>query len=175
MAKLRKMLSDWQADYIQSIMRLMETQSKETLATWALNYSEEYLLPLWLKSYPQDGRPLAAIDAARSWLSGEHKLNQAKPIILACHEAARMAEGNSVAQASARAIGQSASTIHSARHAIGLAFYGALALAYDRLGTDAKWEDIEVEAIKECGLMEAALRAIAVEDETNPAKIEWHC
>lgn len=175
MPRLRKMLSDWRAPYIQSLMKLIESQSKETLANWAVDYSEKVLLPLWNKYYPDDLRPQDAINAARRWLSGEIKLPQAKAVILECHAAAREADGNPVAQASARAIGQCASTIHSARHCIGLAFYGALAVAYDVLGTDTPWEQIEQYAAKECGRMEAALRAVAVEDERNPAKIDWKC
>lgn len=175
MPRLRKMLSDWRTPYIQSLMKLIESQSKETLTNWAIDYSEKVLLPLWNKYYPDDLRPQDAINAARRWLSGEIKLPQAKAVILECHAAAREADGNPVAQASARAIGQCASTIHSARHCIGLAFYGALAVAYDVLGTDTPWEQIEQYAAKECGRMEAALRAVAVEDERNPAKIDWKC
>ncbi|HHX72148.1 MAG TPA: hypothetical protein GX701_04370 [Clostridiales bacterium] len=175
MAKTRKMLSDWRAPYIQSLMKLIETQSKGTLANWAVDYSEQVLLPLWNKHYPDDLRPQNALNAARQWLSGSMKLPQVKPIILECHAAARQSEGNPVAQAAARAIGQCASTIHSARHCIGLAFYGALAVAYDQLGTDSPWEQIEQFAADECCRMEAALRSVSVEDEPNPAKIDWKC
>jgi len=175
MPKTRKMLSDWKAPYIQSLMKLIETQSKSTLAHWAVDYSERVLLPLWSKHYPDDLRPHNALNVAREWLSGAIKLPQAKSVILECHAAARAADGNPVAQAAARAIGQCASTIHSARHCIGLAFYGALAVAYDRLGTDAPWGQIEQCAAKECGRMEAALRAVAVENEPNLAKIDWKC
>lgn len=175
MPKTRKMLSDWKAPYIQSLMSLIETQSKETLANWAIAYSEAVMQPLWERDYPNDLRPQQALKAAREWLSGTIKLPQAKKEILACHGAARDAEGNPVAQAAARAIGQSASTIHSARHCIGLAFYGALAVAYDQLGTAASWDEIEQCAAAECGRIEAALRSIAVEHETNPAKINWNC
>lgn len=175
MPKARKMLSDWKAPYIQSLMKLIETQSKETLSYWAIEYAQLVILPLWCKCYPHDQRPQNALKAAREWLSGEIKLPQAKPIILECHAAAREAEGNPVAQASARAIGQSASTIHSARHCIGLAFYGAVAVAYEQLGKDAPWIQIEQCAAQECGRMEAALRDVAVKDEHNPAKINWKC
>ena len=175
MPKTRKMLSDWKAPYIQSLMKLIETQSKSTLAYWAVDYSERVLLPLWSKHYPDDLRPHNALNVAREWLSGAIKLPQAKSVILECHAAARAADGNPVAQAAARAIGQCASTIHSARHCIGLAFYGALAVAYDRLGTDAPWGQIEHCAAEECGRMEAALRAVAVENEPNLAKIDWKC
>lgn len=40
MPKARKMLSDWEAPYIQSLMKLIETQSKATLAFWAVDYAE---------------------------------------------------------------------------------------------------------------------------------------
>ncbi|MFX4262489.1 putative immunity protein [Pelotomaculum propionicicum] len=174
MPKARKMLSNWEAPYIQSLMKLIKTQSKATLATWAVDYSGKVILPLWSKYYPDDLRPQSALNAAREWLSGAIKLPQAKSAILECHAAARETDGNPVAQAAARTIGQCASTIHSARHCIGLAFYGAIAVAYDRLGTDVPWGQIEQCAAEECGRMEAALRAAAV-DEPNPARIEWKC
>lgn len=175
MPKTRKMLSDWEAPYIQSLMKLIETQSKATLAFWVVDYSERVILPLWRKYYPDDLRPQGALNAAREWLSGKIKLRQAKSAILECHAAARETDGTPVAQAAARAIGQCASTIHSARHCIGLAFYGALAVAYDQLGTNAPWGEIEQCAAEECEQMEAALRAVAVENEPNPAKIDWKC
>ena len=169
------MLSDWRAPYIQSLMKLIETQSKATLATWSIDYAERRILPLWQKHYRDDSRPQEALNVARAWLAGKIKLTEAKPIILACHEAARGAEGNPVAQAAARAVGQCASTIHSAQHCVGLAFYGALAVAYDELGIKISWEAIERRAAEECGKMEEALREIAVIDEPNPAKINWNC
>ena len=175
MPKARKMISNWDAPYIQPLVKLIETQSKPTLAHWVINYSQQVLLPLWSKYYPEDLRPYNALLAAREWLSGEIKLPQAKIAILACHAAAREAETNPVAQAAARAIGQSASTIHSARHCIGHALYGSLAVAYETLGKDAPWEKLEQCAALECGRMLEALRAVAVINEPNPAKIDWKC
>ncbi len=175
MRKPRKMLSDWDAPYIQLLVKLIETQSKATLAHWAVDYAERILLPLWSKYNPDDLRPKNALNAAREWLSGAIKLPQAKAAILECHGAAREAEVSPVAQASARAIGQSASTIHSARHCIGLALYGAIAVSYDTLGTNAPWDQLEQCAAEECGRMLDALYAVAVENEPNPAKIDWKC
>lgn len=175
MPKLRKMLNDCDAPYIRSLMELIETQSKKTLANWAIDYGENTILPFWNKHAQEDMRPQNALNAGRAWLAGEIKLPQAKAAILDCHAAAREAEGNPVAQAAARAIGQSASSIHVATHCLGLALYGALAVAYDRLGTDAPWEQIESCAAEECGRMQTALRAVAVENEDNPAKINWRC
>ncbi len=175
MPKARKMLSDWNAPYIQALMKLIETQSKSTLAHWAVDYAEQSILPLWNKHYPEDQRPQNALHAAREWLSGSIKLPQAKTSILECHAAAREADTNPVAQAAARAIGQCASTIHSARHCIGLALYGALAVAYDTLGKNASWKALEQCAADECWRMLDALQAVSVKDEPNPAKIVWKC
>ena len=175
MPKARKMLSDWNAPYIQALIKLIETQSKSTLAHWAVDYAEQSILPLWNKHYPEDQRPHNALHAAREWLSGSIKLPQAKTSILECHAAAREADTNPVAQAAARAIGQCASTIHSARHCIGLALYGALAVAYDTLGKNASWKALEQCAADECWRMLDALQSVSVEDEPNPAKIVWKC
>jgi len=173
MPEVRKMLGNRNAPYIQPLVKLIETQSKSTLAHWAVDYAGQFILPLWSKHYPDDLRPKNALDAARRWLSGEIKLPRVKVEILACHTAAREAEDNPVAQAAARAIGQCASTIHSARHCIGLALYGAIAVAYDTLGTGAPWEQLEQCAAEECGRMLEALRAVSVSNEQNPAKINW--
>lgn len=175
MPKARKMLSDWNAPYIQALMKLIETQSKSTLAHWAVDYAEQTILPLWSKHYPEDQRPQIALHTAREWLSGAIKLPQAKRVILECHAAAREADTNPVAQAAARAIGQCASTIHSARHCIGLALYGALAVAYDSIGTNAPWKELEQCAAEECWCMYDALQAVSVENEPNPAKVNWKC
>jgi hypothetical protein len=175
MPKARRMLSDINAPYLQSIMRLIETQSKVTIANWCVNYAEEHLLPIFEKAYPDDLRPRGALTAAREWLDGKIKLPEAKKRILDCHEAAREAEANPAARAAARAIGQSAATIHSPTHSLGLPLYGALAIAYDRAGVNEKWEVYEGIAASECGKMEDPLRAIAVENEPKPAKVKWKC
>lgn len=89
MNKARKMLSDWKAPYILSLMRFIETQSKATLANRAVNDFVQSMLPLWQKYYPDDMRPQNALNAARDWLSGKMTLPQVKAIILECHSAAR--------------------------------------------------------------------------------------
>ena len=65
MPKPRKMLNNWDAPYIQSLVKLIETQSKSTLAHWAVDYAEQVLLPVWRKHYPDDLRPQNALDAAK--------------------------------------------------------------------------------------------------------------
>jgi hypothetical protein len=175
MPKPRKMLSDCDAPYIVSLMRLIETQSKATIADWCVSYAEAHLQPVWEKAFPDDGRPRAALQAARDWLEGKIKLPVAKKFILDAHAAAREAETNPAAQAAARAIGQAASSVHSATHSLGLPLYGSLAIAYGRLGVESPWEERLRLAAEECRKMEAALKAVAVEDEPNPAKVNWKC
>lgn len=172
MAKVRKVLTDLDAPYLQPLLLRMETQSKETLARFAVDYAEGTLLPLWRRAgHGEDLRPGRALEAARQWLEGTVKFPQVKEAILACHGAARACEDDAAAMAAARAVGHAASTIHAPRHAVGLALYGALAVAYAALGTDAPWKDIEACAAEECLRMAKALDAVAVEHEGNPARI----
>ena len=176
MPKYRKMLSDINTPYVQSLMRIIETQSKITLANWSIGYALEYVLPIYEKTYPDDTRCRNALDAALEWMDGKVKLPYVKDIILnECHVAAREATDEPAAQAAARTCGQVAATIHSPRHSLGLALYGSLAIAYDKIGLEAKWDAIVDVAADECGKMEAALRAVAIEDEPNPATIKWSC
>lgn len=175
MAKLRKMLGKADSPYILSLMRLIETQSKETLIRWSLTYAEKNFLPIYEEEHPEDSRPKEALESAKLWAEGTIKLPLAKKYILACHEAAREAEPNPIAQAAARAIGQAASTIHAPTHSLGLAFYGAAAMAYKELGLNESAENYDKFAAQECRRMEAALKAIAVPNEPNPAKLNWQC
>ena len=44
MSKYRKMLSSWEAPYLQSLIKLMESQSKTTLIMWVLDYAESFAI-----------------------------------------------------------------------------------------------------------------------------------
>lgn len=173
--KPRKMLGSAEAPYIVSLMRLIETQSKKTLANFSISYAETYILPIYEKAYPNDVRPRAALDAARDWLDGKLKLPAVKKLILEAHAAAREAEESPAAQAAARTCGQAAATVHAPTHSLGLAFYGAAAIAYERVGLNEKPEGYDRIAAEECAKMEKALRDMSVKGEPNPAKINWNC
>ncbi len=175
MAKPRKMLGEVDSPYILKLMRLIETQSKTTIANWCIDYAEAVILPIYLDSYPHDTRPQAAIDAAREWLRGNMKLPAVKKLILNVHAAAREADDNHAAQAAARTIGQATASIHAPTHSLGLVFYGAAAIAYARVGINEKPEVYDKIAAEECTKMAEALRAVAIENEPNPAKIKWYC
>ena len=174
--KLRKKYGDVNAPSTVRLMRLIETQSKTTIANWTLDYAEANLLPLFEKHCPNDERPAHAIIAAREWLDGKVKLPYVKNIILGeCHATARELNNNPVAQAAARAIAQSASSIHATTHSLGLYFYAAAAIAYDRLGIEASEEEYAAIAEEVCLEYTVALLAVAVENEPNPAKLKWNC
>lgn len=158
MAAIRKMLGKADSPYIQSLMRKIETQSKETIAKWCLDYTEAFVLPIFEKHCPDDGRPRKAIDASRDWFEGKKKLSEVKSIILnECHAAAREMDHAPAAQAAARACGQASACFHTPTHSLGLAFYGAAAIAYDRVGTGEKAEVYDRIAAEECAKMEKAL------------------
>ena len=164
------MLGTADSPYILSLARLIETQSKTTVTVWCIGYAETHILPIYERAYPGDPRPRHALEAARAWMEGRVKLPEVKRIILSeCHAAAREAEDHPAAQAAARTCGHAASCIHTPTHSLGLAFYGAAAIAYDRVGTDKTPDVYERIAAEECGKMEAALRA-ATATADNPER-----
>lgn len=175
MPKLRKMLGSATSPYIVALMDQIETQSKETLVNWSLHYVQTHILPIYETAYPGDERPRQAIVAAHRWMNKEIKLPEAKHYILACHEAAREGIDTPAAQAAARAVGQAASTIHAATHCLGIAFYGAAAIAYSTAGLLETAEIYDAIAQKVCTEILASLKAVSVENEANPAKINWRC
>ena len=171
--KLTKTLGNFQSPCIISLMRLIETQSKPTLIRWSTDYVEKYILPIYECAYPMDNRPRVALSNAIGWLEGRVKYVDAKQSNYDAHAAATEAEGNYAAQAAARAAAHAALTIHVAAHCLGIAFYGAAALAYAQAGIDAEPEVYDQIAAKECAKTEEALRNVAVNTELNPAKVEW--
>ncbi len=174
--KLRKMLGDVNAPSTIALMRLIDTQSKVTICKWCMDYAEVRILPIFEKRCPNDARPRNALNAARGYLDGKVKFPVVKDIILnECHAAARELEDDPAAQAAARACGQVSAVVHTLSHSIGLYFYGAAAVAYDRVGLNETAEVYGKIAEEVCADMTAALQAIAVEDEPNPAKIKWSC
>jgi hypothetical protein len=172
-SKVQKTLGNFQSPPILSLMRRIETQSKPTLIRWAAGYAEEHILPVYAADYPLDTRPGDALRNAIGWLEGRVKFVDAKHTNNDAHTAATQAEGNPAAQAAARACAHAALTIHVPAHCLGIAFYGAAALAYAQAGLQAEPEAYAAVAEREWAQMEEALRRIAVEDEPNPAKLDW--
>lgn len=175
MAKVRKMLGKADSPYILSLMRLIETQSKNTIVKWCNEYAREHILPIYEKDYPEDSRLENALDAINEYLEGNIKLTEAKKIIKEAQIAAREAEGNPAAQAAARAIGATTATINTVTSSLGLAFYGSASIAYSTVGVNETLDVYDEIAARECKNMEDALRKVAITDEPKPAKIKWSC
>lgn len=175
MAKVRKMLGKADSPYIISLMKLIETQSKNTIVKWCNEYARDNILPIYEKYYPEDFRLRNTLNVTSEWLEGKIKLAEAKKIIKEVQVAAREAEGNPAAQAAARAIAATTTTINTVTSSLGLAFYGAAAVAYSSVGVNETNEVYDEIAVKECKKMEEALQRIAIKDEPNPAKINWYC
>jgi hypothetical protein len=170
------MLGDVNAPSTVALMRLIDTQSKATICAWCMDYAESRLLPIFEKHCPGDERPRNALNAARDYLDGNVKFPIVKDIILnECHAAARELDDNPAAQAAARACGQGSAVVHTLTHSLGIYFYGAAAVAYDRLGVSASEAEYAAVAEEVCADLTVALKTVAVENEPNPAKIKWGC
>ena len=176
MKKLRKMLGDVNAPSCVALRELIDTQSKDTILKWCLDYAENKILPIFEKHCPGDDRPRSAVNAAHDYLDDKVKFPVVKNLILnECHAAARELVSNPTAQAAARAVGQGSAVVHTLTHSLGLFFYTAAAVAYDRVGLGATEEVYAGIAEEVCLDYTAALRAVAVADEPNPAKLKWNC
>ena len=174
--KLRKTLGDVNAPSAAALRELIDTQSKDTIRRWCLSYATDRILPIFEKRRPGDDRPRNAVNAARDYLDGKVKFPAVKNIILnECHAAARELDSDPIAQAAARAVGQGSAVVHTLTHSLGLFFYAAAAVAYDRVGLDAADEVYAGIAEEVCLDYTAALRAVAAEHEPNPAKLKWNC
>jgi hypothetical protein len=175
MAKYRKMLGEWNGENIQKLTRLIETQSIETLVKWTTDYSFKYLIAIYKKDFSEDERLEHALNTARDFLAGKIKMSAAKPIFKECFSAAKEAEKFPAAQAAARAIYAAVSTSHTPTMSISIAYYGAAAIAYDRFGIGEPPQLYDNFANEVFESQYNALKEVAVEDEPNPAKVNWNC
>lgn len=171
MQKLRKTIGNFDCPEILSLAQLAETQSKRTLCLWSISFAQEHLLPIYERAVPDDPRPRNALINSRGWLAGCVRYVDAKDTNNGAHNAATEAKGNPAAQAAARAIAHASLSIHVSAHCMGIAFYGAAAIAYSQLGLESTQEEYLQVARQAWVKMEAALRRIAVENETSPAKL----
>lgn len=133
-AKTRKMLFRPSDDGVEELYLLAAECPKLAMVVWAYEYSEKYVE--LFEEYVDDDRVRRSREASYLWAKGVIKMPEARRYILAAHTAAKES-GDEVAEAAARAVAHAASTVHSERHALGLALYGLTALA-KKYGTDSK-------------------------------------
>jgi len=176
MAKARKLLGDVNSPSVVSLRELIDTQSKDTIRRWCLDYAEKVILPIFEKHCPGDDRPRKALDNANAFINGKVKFAVVKDSILNdCHAVARELENNPTAQAAARAVGQGSAVVHTLTHSLGMYFYAAAAIAYDIEGPHANPKVLAILAEEVCHNYTNALRKISVDNEPNPAMLKWNC
>lgn len=175
MAKLRKMLGDIKGEECINLMRLIETQSHETLSRWAINYAEENYLGIFLEEFPEDDSLKSSIEACREFLKGEKKLKDIKPSLKAAAETARNVSDNPTAQAAARAVSTACAVVQTPTNSLGFLFYGAAAYAYHKFGLSDAAENYDKAAKEELQKAFDELKKVSVPNEINPAKINWNC
>lgn len=175
MPKLRKMLGDMNAPECLALMRLMETQSAETLAAWAVDYAKNHYLSIYEKECPADTRFRDLIAVCEAYIEGKQQLNTTKLALKEGRTIARDIVNQPVAQAAARAISTACATIQTPTSALGFLLYGAAAVAYEQAGlheTVAVYDALAMDELK-CAL--SALQQAAVPNEPQPAKLNWYC
>ena len=155
-------------------MQLIETQSRTTLARWAIAYAEQTCLPLYEAAHPGEDalRNLAAACAAGP---------DAKAIKPQLRELAALARGGNRPGGPtrylrvAKAIATACAVWQTPTNALGFLFYAAAAIVYAREGTGypPAYYDTPAEAAWQAAL--ASLQAAALPNEPNPVKVNWNC
>lgn len=173
MAK-RRMLGSIEDPSVQGLMRVIETQRKETLAAWALASVEETCLPILARHEYSDERVTAAVAAAHALLEGAMTLRAAWPALNEARKAAQEAE-EPIVQAALRAVAVASAVYSTPTNALGFTFYQAAAVAYDSAADMTDAAACDALAAAELARLEQRLRACAVADEPDPVKIDWGC
>jgi len=136
-AKLRKMLGKVDDPAVVAMMSVIETQSVQTLAAWATDYTEVRILPIYEKACPENTGFQEVLAGVRAHLRGERSLREVKPLLKRAAQMARETEGE-IAQAAARAISTACSVVQTPTGALGFAFYAAAAIIYEQVGLEEK-------------------------------------
>ena len=172
--KLRKTLGNMESPECQSLMRQMETQSRQTLATWAVAYAKERYLPIYQDACPAEERLYAALSECEACLRGEAPSAERKAALQTLRQIALETNG-AVAQAAARAISTACAAAQTPTNAFGFLLYGAAAFAYHSAGLNAAQDAYDALATQELQRALASARSASVPGEAHPVKLRWNC
>lgn len=118
MPKLRKMLGRADMPVCLALMRLLDTQSRRTVAGWAIRITSEVCLPVYEAHSPQGPDLRADVqDCARCAAEGGRPA-AVKPQLRALAQIARV-EKDPVAQSAARAIATACAALQTPTGALG--------------------------------------------------------
>lgn len=138
------------------------------LARWAADCAE-HVLDLFEGAQPGDGRPRAAVEAARAWARGEMPMMQARALGGHAMGAARPLRG--VPRFAAYAAGQAACVAHVAEHDLGAAAYAIRAV---RAAHPADASAGRRERDWQRARLDEPLRALVLEDQESRDAICWN-
>lgn len=171
--KLRKMLGENDWEECREMMRVIETQSKETLALWGLSYVKENYMPI-LRKIENNTKMEELIELCESTIRENKDWKEVKGLL---KEGRQMASAikNPIAQAAAKAISVACAIFQTPTNALGFIYYGAAAKAYDCLGTDKTEQEYEIVAKEEWKKVLESLKNIMIENEENSVKVKWSC
>ncbi len=175
MAKLKKMLGNIDSQECIALMHLIETQSKSTLATWAIDYAKNNYLRIYEAVRSDDSRLHSAVLACEAYLNGSKQLKEIKPILKEAAQIARDTTDHPVAQAAARAVSTACAAVQTPTNALGFLFYGAAAVAYSTAGLEQTQQVYDQLASAELRKAFDSLQRVSVPEEPHPAKIRWNC
>nr|WP_298253086.1 hypothetical protein [uncultured Arthrobacter sp.] len=139
------------------------------LALWAATCAE-HVLGLFEETNRQDGRPRAAIEAARAWTRGETKMMATRAIGGHAMGAARPLRG--APRFAAYAAGQAACVAHVPEHDLGAAAY-AIKAAAAAASRDQEREAARAERDWQRHQIPAHLRQLVLEDQSRRNRICW--
>lgn len=175
MTTLRKMLGTIDSEECISLMHLMETQSKQTLAAWAIQYAKDHVLGLYENYLPDDKTMRAVILECEQYLRGTKTLKDIKPVIREAALFARNCNAGPIQQAAARGIATACATIQTPTNALGFLFYTAAAIVYHNEGLNQDTAAYDRLANEQLALAYTSLQQAAIVDEAHPAKLKWNC
>lgn len=170
---LRKMLGRVDQPEIVHLMRLIETQSKQTLTRFSAEYVAEHYLPIAAELAPDEIRLQTAVTAVEEYMTGG-ALQALKAAVRDARTAAQE-QKDPVCQAAARAVATACAVAVTPTNALGFAFYGAAAYAYHTAGVKAGSDVYDALADEELRRIGDALERACVPDEPDPVRISWNC
>jgi len=123
-----KVLFNYESPCLEKLIETFEKQTHLVIVMWSLDCVESSL-SMCEYLYPNDLRPRKTIEICKLWAKGEIKMPEAKKAILEVHAIAK--ETNDMTLVSlVHSIGQAGSSVHVAKHGLGLVFYELSALVY---------------------------------------------
>lgn len=168
---LRKMLGSADHPAVIRLMRLIETQSAETLRRWTAVEVRDHMLPI----AGDDAALTHAVNTALAMETGREAMCSLKDAVKAARTIAQGMTDDPVRQAAARAVATACAAAVTPTNALGFAFYSAAAYAYHTAGLNASREEYDALATVELERLCESLEAVCIRDEANPVRVDWGC